>query len=179
LFVRAGSAGSLAPRSTPMADPLPTALHGPKRVGAANTWLDRLLCKHDERITVYMSENRVTKKSGRPVGAKGLLPAMAVIAIRLPTDLIDQIDEWGAERGMTRSQSIRRWLENGVDEHWKPTKKNPASPATRAHAATLAAEALDRHTDQSAAPGEQASRKRKLLKGPKEFRDIRKDHKRQ
>lgn len=34
-----------------------------------------------------------------------------------------------------------------------------------------------RHTDQSAAPEEQASRKGKLLKGPKEFREIRKDHK--
>ena len=29
---------------------------------------------------------------------------MAVIAIRLPNELIDQIDEWGAERGMTRSE---------------------------------------------------------------------------
>ena len=45
------------------------------------------------------------------------------------------------------------------------------------HRRRHAAETIDRHTDQSAAPEEQASRKRKLLKGPKEFREIRKDHK--
>jgi len=105
---------------------------------------------------------------------------MAVIAIRLPNELIDQIDEWGAERGMTRSESIRRWIKNGVDERWRPLKQKPASRTqTRAKAAALAAETLDRHTDRSAPPEEQASRKRRLLKGPKEFREIRKDHKRQ
>ena len=103
---------------------------------------------------------------------------MAIIAIRLPNELIDQIDEWGAERGMTRSESIRRWIENGVDERWRPLKQKPASRTqTRAKVAALAAETLDRHADQSAPPEEQASRKRKLLKGPKEFRDLRKDHK--
>ena len=103
---------------------------------------------------------------------------MAVIPIRLPNELIDQIDEWGAERGMTRSESIRRWIKNGVDERWRPLKQKPASRTqTRAKAAALAAETLDRHTDRSAPPEEQASRKRRLLKGPKEFREIRKDHK--
>ena len=48
---------------------------------------------------------------------------MAVIAIRLPNELINQIDEWGAERGMTRSESIRRWIKNGVDEPWRPLKQ--------------------------------------------------------
>src|SRR3954471_11426566 len=108
-------------------------------------------------------ETPVTKKKGRPKGAKGALPAMAVIAIRLPTDLVDQIDEWGAERGMTRSASLRRWIENGVNERWKPVKQKPALRAqTRAQAAALAAETIDRYTDQSAAPEEQASRKRRL-----------------
>ena len=66
---------------------------------------------------------------------------MAVIALRLPNDLVDQIDEWGAERGMTRSASLRRWIENGVTERWKPPKLNamvvkPTSRAkTRAQAA--------------------------------------------
>ena len=56
------------------------------------------------------------------------------------------------------------------------TEGRIAHPNT-SQAAALAAENLDRHTDQSAPPEEQASRKRKLLKGPKEFRDLRKDHK--
>ena len=127
--------------------------------------------------------NRIIKKRVRSKGATSALPAMAVIALKLPNDLVDQIDEWGAERGMTRSASLRRWIENGVTERWKPPKLNamavkPTSHAkTRAQAAAMAAETIDRHTDQSAAPEEQASRKRKLLKGPKEFREIRKDHK--
>ena len=50
------------------------------------------------------------------------MPAMDVMALRLPAALTDQIDEWGAERGMTRSASIRRWIENGVKERWKPRK---------------------------------------------------------
>jgi metal-responsive CopG/Arc/MetJ family transcriptional regulator len=63
---------------------------------------------------------RNRKKRGRPKGAMGLAPAMVVVAIRLPDALCDQMDEWGSERGMTRSASIRRWIENGVNESWKP-----------------------------------------------------------
>ena len=127
-------------------------------------------------------QNRITRKRGRSEGAKGALPAMVIIALRLPNDLVDQIDEWGAERGMTRSASLRRWIENGVTERWKPPKLNamvvkPTSRQNTSTGAAMAAETIDRHTDQSAAPEEQASRKRKLLKGPKEFREIRKDHK--
>jgi hypothetical protein len=43
-------------------------------------------------------------------------------------------------------------------------------------AANLAANEIDRMTDQSASVEEQATRKRRLLKGPREFRDIRADH---
>jgi hypothetical protein len=60
------------------------------------------------------------RKGGRP--ATGRDP---VIAIRIPEALCDQVDEWGAERGMTRSASIRRWIENGVNERWKPLKAKP------------------------------------------------------
>jgi hypothetical protein len=43
-------------------------------------------------------------------------------------------------------------------------------------AADMAADIIDQHSDLSASPEEQASRKRRLLKGPKEFRDLRRDH---
>jgi hypothetical protein len=66
------------------------------------------------------SIKRITKKRGRPKGAAGSVPAMVVVPVRLPEDLCDLVDEWGAERGMTRSASIRRWIENGVNERWKP-----------------------------------------------------------
>jgi hypothetical protein len=43
-------------------------------------------------------------------------------------------------------------------------------------AAEMAGDIIDQHADLSASSEEQASRKQRLLKGPKEFRDIRRDH---
>jgi hypothetical protein len=50
------------------------------------------------------------------------------------------------------------------------------SPKSAAKAAELAGKEIDRMTDQSASVEERAIRKRRLLKGPKEFREIREDH---
>ena len=44
-----------------------------------------------------------------------------------------------------------------------------------AKARRLAGDAIDRLRDKSAAPAEQAKRKRRLIKGPPEFRDMRAD----
>ena len=46
---------------------------------------------------------------------------------------------------------------------------------SRLRSAGMAGDAVDRHTDPSASPEEQQSRKRQLLKGPKEFRNLRRD----
>jgi len=43
-------------------------------------------------------------------------------------------------------------------------------------ASELAGREIDRVADQSATAQDRASRKRRLLKGPKEFRDMRRDH---
>ena len=43
-------------------------------------------------------------------------------------------------------------------------------------ASELAGKEIDRVADQSATAQDRASRKRRLLKGPKEFRDMRRDH---
>ena len=48
------------------------------------------------------------------------------------------------------------------------------SRRARAKAAEMAGEELDRLIDKSVPAEEQATRKRRLLKGPREFRDIRK-----
>jgi hypothetical protein len=40
----------------------------------------------------------------------------------------------------------------------------------------MAGEAIDRQADQSATVEERESRKRRLLKGPAEFRELRRDH---
>jgi metal-responsive CopG/Arc/MetJ family transcriptional regulator len=94
--------------------------------------------------------------------------------VRLPVDLTRDVDVWATENNASsRSEAIRQLVELGLSASHS---SRPHSPKTRAKAAALAAEAIDRHIDQSAPPEEQASRKRRLLKGPKEFRDIRKDH---
>ena len=54
----------------------------------------------------------------------------------------------------------------------KPIAVQPRSNAT-AKAAGMAAEQIDKLADASASEEERHSRKRRLIKGPKEFREIR------
>ena len=56
--------------------------------------------------------------------------------------------------------------------------KRPRDAAQRKKqrkAADLAGEVIDQHADRSATSEQRESRKRRLLKGPREFRDMRRD----
>ena len=110
------------------------------------------------------------KKRGRP--ATGRAP---FVGIRLPSELIQAVDTW-ADRNDTpsRSEAIRRLVELGLAAF--PSNRTH-SPKAHAKSVEMAHETLDRHADQTATPEEQARRKRRLMKGPKEFRGIRQDHK--
>jgi hypothetical protein len=57
--------------------------------------------------------------------------------------------------------------------HAPRTQKASARPKRAAKAREMAGQALDRLIDPSASAEERHTRKRRLLKGPKEFRDIR------
>jgi hypothetical protein len=114
-------------------------------------------------------EKVMPKKRGRP--ATGKEPMMAV---RMPPVLIGEIEAWADARGITRSAALRRLVELGLSA--SPTARS-RSPATRSKAADMAAATIDKHGDQAASAEERESRKRRLLKGPKEFRNLRKDHK--
>ena len=94
-----------------------------------------------------------------------------MLTIRLPPDLVQRADQRASARDMTRSQAIRRWIENGVMEKWHPGRLRPKAASNKA--SDLAGQEIDRLTDQSASPEEQDRRKRRLVKGPSEFRDIR------
>src|SRR3569832_1617034 len=112
----------------------------------------------------------IKPKRGRP--ATGRLP---FVGVRLPAELIRAVEEWADHNDApSRSEAIRSLVELGLAVS---ASSRPHSSAARAKAAELAHYTLDRHVDRTASPEEQARRKRKLLKGPKEFRDIRKDHK--
>jgi hypothetical protein len=58
----------------------------------------------------------------------------------------------------------------------KPTDDKARTRNRRAKAAEMAGEAIDEQADQSATAEERESRKRRLLKGPAEFRELRRDH---
>ena len=58
----------------------------------------------------------------------------------------------------------------------KPTDDKARTRKRRAKAAEMAGEAIDGQADQSATAEERESRKRRLLKGPAEFRELRLDH---
>jgi hypothetical protein len=81
------------------------------------------------------------------------------------------VDAWAARNDLSRPEAIRRLVEMAL----AAASPMPTPKKTAAKAGRLAGEAIDRLLDQSAPPQEQARRKRRLLKGPSEFRDIRAD----
>lgn len=107
------------------------------------------------------------KKAGRP--ATGTEP---VYGVRIADALMKQIMDWGKSQGATRSEAIRRLVELGLKV--KPAR--PVSkPGRRLRARELANKAIEKIIDPSAPPEEQAKRRRRLTKGPTEFREDRID----
>jgi metal-responsive CopG/Arc/MetJ family transcriptional regulator len=94
------------------------------------------------------------------------------VAARMPSELISQIDRWAAAKEMTRSQAIRRLVELGLTVK---QDRRTTSTKTARRAAELAAKVIDKQVDPNVAPEERAERKRRILKGPIGFRDVRKD----
>ena len=112
------------------------------------------------------SKSETQKKRGRPT--RGGDP---VSAVRLPTALTADVDLWAAHNGAeTRPDAIRRYVEIGL-EHSRPSKRR--SLQSTARASELASEQIDKLGDPSLPEPVRHARKRKLIKGPKEFRDVR------
>ena len=72
---------------------------------------------------------------------------------------------------------IQRWENEGGAIQGRPAKPPHVSSRVekRDEAANLAGQAIDRLADRSATSEERETRKRRLLKGPKEFRNLRGD----
>jgi hypothetical protein len=108
------------------------------------------------------------KKRGRP--ATGRDP---FVGIRLAPELILEIDQWSEKaKAPSRSEAIRRLVELALAGS-RPMKQR--SPKATAKATDLAGQEIDALADSSATHEERQQRKRRLLKGPREFRDIRGD----
>jgi hypothetical protein len=106
------------------------------------------------------------KKRGRPPTGRD-----PMVSSRIPVATVSAVDDWAQRNETTRSDAIRRLVELGltVKTKAKPTERH------RARASELAAKAIDSLTAGIADADDQASRKRRLLKGPEEFRELRVD----
>jgi hypothetical protein len=112
------------------------------------------------------------KKRGRP--ATGQDP---VAAIRLPPKLTTSIDKWAARNGAaSRSEAIRRLVELGLASV-KP--QQPTSATAAAMASAMAGRQIDKLANPAMPEEERHARKRRLIKGPREFREIRGDQPKQ
>jgi Ribbon-helix-helix protein, copG family len=147
-----------------------------------------------------MATIKVNQKKGRGRPATGRDP---VSAVRLPVELTAAVDKWAEDNEANRSEAIRRLVEIGltVTTKAKPTGrlraalmadlaaeaidslglkvKTPARPVSkpgpRLRAQELATKAIEKIIDPAAPPEEQAQRRRRLTKGPPEFREARVD----
>jgi hypothetical protein len=95
------------------------------------------------------------KGRGRPATGRGTM-----VSSRIPPPLVDNVDDWALRNETTRSDAIRRLVELGLASQVRST------PSQRLRAETLSSLPVG-----SADEGEKASRMRRLLKGPEEFRE--------
>ena len=114
-----------------------------------------------------VSDNK--KKIGRPLTGVGTLVGQRWRDVQL-----EQIDQWRkAQPDLPgRAEAIRRLVELGLTASHR-RKQAPVAGAVRAK--ELAATAIDKMSDGGATADDQANRKRRLLKGPEEFRHYRVD----
>ena len=93
--------------------------------------------------------------------------------MRLSDEFIAKVDAWAAKQDdqPRRTEAIRRLVELGL------TAKTRSAPSERQRAALadLASKAIDSLTVGTVDGDEKASRKRRLIKGPEEFREHRVD----
>ena len=108
------------------------------------------------------------KKRAAPATGKG-----APIGLRLEPATLARVDRWAASQqdDPSRPEAIRRLVELAlgiVQRAGVRTKK-------AAKAAEMAGEEIDRLGDVSATDEERQLRKRRLIRGPKEFLDLRRN----
>jgi hypothetical protein len=112
----------------------------------------------------------IPKRRGRPKTTgrgKGVL-------IRLHRPQIAPLDKWIAAQPdqPSRPEAIRRLVERALA---REAAKRPLSKKTVRKASQLAAREIDTIADKSLPVVERQQRKRRLIRGPSEFRDIRSD----
>jgi Arc/MetJ-type ribon-helix-helix transcriptional regulator len=96
-----------------------------------------------------------------------------MVTARMPAPLIKSVDSWAAKNADgSRSEAIRRLVELGLAGS-TPTKHR--SPEEAAKASDMAGRQIDQLANPAMPEEERRARKRRLIKGPREFRDMRGD----
>ena len=105
-------------------------------------------------------------RRGRPAGGP-------LIGVRLSRELIEAIDEWATREGAaSRSEAIRRLIHRSLTAAaQKPRSGEHHKGASKAR--EMANRVLDLLSDRSLPDEELRRRKRRLIKGPTEFRELR------
>jgi hypothetical protein len=115
------------------------------------------------------SMNVVKRKPGRPPQ----IGAGTFVGMRLPGSLVESIDGWAKRNKINgRSDAMRRLLELALAGAPAASR---LSKSGKRKAAEMAGRQIDLLGDQTATGKERAQRKRRLIKGPREFRDVRGD----
>lgn len=97
------------------------------------------------------------------------------VGVRVLPPMMKRIDQWAEVQDdrPSRPEAMRRLVEVGLDGAGPSVRQT--SENTRATAAGLAGDMVDYLADPGATVDERAKRKRRLLKGPPEFREMRRD----
>ena len=109
------------------------------------------------------------KIRGRP--ATGTEP---LYGVRIGDKLMAEIMRWAKSHDASRSEAIRQLVEKALNSE-VPPKKPIARPGRRTRAKELARDAIEKMGDPTASPEERDQRRRRLTKGPLEFREDRVD----
>ena len=110
---------------------------------------------------------RKKKRARRPTG-KG-----TPIGLRLEPATLARVDRWAASQqdDPSRPEAIRRLVELGLGI----AQRAGARTKKAAKAAEMASQEIDRLGNLSLTDEERRLRKRRLIKGPKEFQDLRRN----
>jgi len=101
-------------------------------------------------------------------------------AIRLTRELLERVDAWvlSQEHKPSRSEAAQLLISRGLDSlRARSRRAAPKSKraSSRNRAKELASDAIDRLGDAGVTAEARASRKGRLMKGPEEFRNVRRD----
>ena len=101
----------------------------------------------------------------------------AAITVRLSRDLLERLDRWiGSQEGaLGRSEAVGRLAEMGLNQAGVSSRTGKPGRGAE-QAAGMASDMIDSLADRSATHEHREQRKRRLVKGPGEFREMRKKH---